>query len=550
MTAIAINHNARTILRSLIILLSALVLSSSVQAQPSSSPSTPPKQTQTTQSTSSATTPPPFGANLFLGNFHKQREDGLNPDYVVMTGDKIAVHTWGAIETNQVHVVDGQGNIFLPGIGPVSVGGVRNEDLTKTVQRSIGRIYRSNFGVYTNLLTAAPVAVFVTGAVVHPGRYAGIPSDSVLFFLNQAGGIHPKLGSYRHIEIFRNGTALANFDLYDFLLEGRLPAIQFAEGDTILVRRRGPVVEIGGEVASPARIEFKKQPMTGAEAVHIVPSATRATEVTIRGTRSGKLFKHTVTTSEFRTTELRDGDSVMFRHAGNAETILIHLQGEFLGPSVLAVYRGARLLEVLNYIKVNPTLSDLGSIHIRRKSVARAQKKSIEDSLFRLERSALLALSATSTEASIRAKEAELMKSFVASARQIQPLGRVVTSVRGKPLNLLMEDGDTIVIPAQSNVVQIGGEVQVAQAVVYSPKLRASHYVRLAGGFTQRARRDQVILVHASAAVSIRPSNAIVKPGDMILIPPKVDQKILQNATDITQVIYQIAVAAAVVLAI
>ena len=33
--------------------------------------------------------PPPFGFNLFTGGFRAEREDGLNPQYVVQPGDQL-----------------------------------------------------------------------------------------------------------------------------------------------------------------------------------------------------------------------------------------------------------------------------------------------------------------------------------------------------------------------------------------------------------------------------------------------------------------------------
>jgi protein involved in polysaccharide export with SLBB domain len=493
---------------------------------------------------------PPFGANLFLGNFLKQRENGLNPDYVVMPGDRVAVYTWGSLEINEVFVVDGQGNIFLPQIGPIRLAGVRNAELTPTVEKAIGRVYARNVGVYTNLLTAAPVAVYVTGGVMRPGRYAGVPSDSVLFFLDQAGGIAPTLGSYRDIAVLRGNKVLAEVDLYDFITQGVMPAIQFADGDTILVRARGSVVELKGDVAAPALIEFDKDTFTGADVLALVPMAARATEVTLIGIRNAQPYTETMSVDKLRTTQLRHGDVVEIRDDGHAETILVRLEGEFYGPTLLSVMRNARLIDVLNYVHVDPDLADVGAIHLRRSSVARAQKKTIDDSLFRLERSALLALSSTNVEADIRLKEAELMKQFIASARLIQPLGRVVTSRGDKLLNVRLEEDDVIVIPRKTHVIRVGGEVQMTQAVIYHPDLRVRDYVRLAGGYTERANRKQVIILHANAGVSTGDDGARVRPGDEILIPPRVDSKLLQNTIDITSVIYQIAVAAAVVLSI
>src|SRR6187399_2217997 len=150
----------------------------------------------------------PFGSNLFIGNFLRAREDGLNPAYVITPGGHVAVNTWGAVRINEVFVVDSQGNIFLPEVGPIQLAGVRNAALTENVRQGLKKVYARYFDVYTNLITAKPVAVYVTGGVTRPGRYAGIPSDSVLFFLDQASGIDPQLGSYRNISILRNGQSI------------------------------------------------------------------------------------------------------------------------------------------------------------------------------------------------------------------------------------------------------------------------------------------------------------------------------------------------------
>jgi protein involved in polysaccharide export with SLBB domain len=492
----------------------------------------------------------PFGANLFSGSYQGQHQDGRNSNYKVMPGDRVVVNTWGALEINKIFVVDGQGNIFLPSIGPVPLAGVKNGNLTNVVRAQIGRVYRTGVGVYTNLLTAAPVGVYVTGGVPRPGRYAGVPADSVLFFLNQAGGIEAQSGSYRKISVLRENKSIAEIDLYDFILNGSLPQVQFADGDTVLVRRRGPTVLLRGEVTAPAHIELLPEQSKGADALLVVPKAARATAVSVQGTSGSGSYSKTMSVEDFAARPLRDGDTVFLRVDGRPETILITLEGEFHGPSLMSITRGARLLDLLNYVAVDPKLADVKAVHVRRKSVAVAQKKSIDDSLHRLERSAMLALSNTDTEAAIRVREAELLQNFVKSARTIQPLGRVVTASRGQQQNLMLSDGDTIVIPSKTNVVRIGGEVRMTQAVVYTPGMTAGDYIARAGGFTDRADDDRIIIMHASAEVTMGDEDSNVRPGDELLVAPAVDSKIFQNVSDITQVLYQIAVAAAVVLAI
>jgi len=531
------------------LVLSALLIASSALAQETDQ-STASEGTSDGAAASASRGPRPFGANLFDGNFAGQREDGINPEYHILPGDRVVVNAWGALSLNDVFAVDTQGNIFIPGVGPIHLAGVRNADLTQTVQGAIARSYRGNFGVYTNLLNASPVAVFVTGGVERPGRYAGIPSDSVLFFLAQAGGIAPRRGSYRHVSVMRAGQELAELDLYDFLLRGNLSTPQLEDGDTILVGRRGPVVEVGGIEQGPVLVELADEEASGAVVLDVVAPNTRSTEVTVRGVRDGQPIVRTLDATDFRSVPLRGGDMVRFREEGRPQHIVVRLEGEIYGATEVAIRRGTRLIDLLNWVQVDPELAHTSAVHIRRPEVARQQRQTILASLDRLERSAMLALSGTQGEAEIRVREAELVRAFVDRARDVRPEGRVVTASGGRQLNVLLRDGDTIIIPTRTNVVRVGGEVQVAQAVMYRPDLTVRDYVQMAGGFTNRAETDAVILMRPNGAALLAPDDAPIEPGDEILIPPKIDHKIFQNAVDLSQVIYQIAIAASVLLRI
>lgn len=494
------------------------------------------------------TEPQPFGASLFTGNFAGQRQDGINPNYVVLPGDRVLVNAWGMVALNDVFVVDSQGNIFVPQIGPIHVAGVTSSQLTDAVRRGFNRVYRAGFDVYTNLMTASPVAVYVTGGVVRPGRYAGVPSDTPLFYLAQAGGIDPTTGSYRHVKVLRRGELVAEVDLYDFLLRGTLETVQFADGDVILVERRGPTVQVQGHRTAPELVEFASERFTGQELLDVVVTSATLAEITLEGMREGARVMRAYPRETFRTTQLSSGDIVTLRGIRLTGEILVRLEGEFYGPSVLAVHRGARLLDVLTHVAVDPDLADLGGIHVKRASVAAAQRDAINDALNRLERSALLALSSTTGETTIRVQEATLVRQFVESARNIQPLGNVVTTHEGQTRNLMLEDGDVIVIPTRTTVVLVAGEVHMSQAVMYEPGLTAGECIQRSGGVTNHGERRRVLILRPSAEIVVTDNGYRVHPGDQVLVLPHVDRKILQNFADVTSVLYQIAVGAAVVL--
>jgi protein involved in polysaccharide export with SLBB domain len=178
--------------------------------------------------------------------------------------------------------------------------------------------------------------------------------------------------------------------------------------------------------------------------------------------------------------------------------------------------------------------------------VAERQKQMLLDSLDRLERSVFTAPASSDGEATIRAKEAEMVMAFAEKARKVEPLGKVIVSDNGITANILLEKGDQIVIPHYTDLIQVGGEVLMPQAIVFNPNATIDDYVAWAGGFTDRAEDERISIVRANGVVIFN-KEAEIKRGDQILVLPKIETKTMQAVKDITQIIYQVAVAANVV---
>ncbi len=189
----------------------------------------------------------------------------FDPNHVMAPGDVVQVHIYGATTLDQQVTVDSNGDIFLPTIGPVHVAGSMAGNLQSVVATAVATVYQTNAQVYVTLAMAVPVNVFVTGAVVAPGQYAQLSTASIITYLQAAGGIDPNRGSYRDVEVLRDGHSIAHFDLYEFLLQGRLPPLRMRERDTILVQPQGRVVAALGDVSGVFRYELTR-PDTGAAA--------------------------------------------------------------------------------------------------------------------------------------------------------------------------------------------------------------------------------------------------------------------------------------------
>ena len=483
----------------------------------------------------------PFGANLFRGNFASTYGNGMNDDYVILPGDRITVRVWGARSYDDVLFVDQQGNIFLPEVGPVRVAGLTQSALSGSVRAKLASVFPENVNIYVNLQSAQPVAVYVAGNVPNPGRYAGGPQDSVMSYLDRAGGILPEQGSYRNIKILRGQQVIGRVDLYNYMMRGELPHIRLKDGDTILVEPFGMSVAAYGLLRQPARYEFRGA-ASGKDLLNYALPMNGVSHVSVGGMRNGEPFNVYVTLHDFRSLQLADGDRVEFVADTRGRTIMVAASGAIHGASRFPVLKQTRLKTLLEYIAVEPELADIKSIYIRRRSVAAEQKVILTDALRRLEQSALTATSASVDEAGIRVKEAELIQNFVQRASKLEPDGVLVVSRGGRISDVLLEEGDEIIIPRKTDVVHVSGEVLIPTAVTWEKGLSLKGYLSGAGGLSDRADTDNILIVGLNGEVAHAKGQPI-EPGDRILVMPKFDSKNLQLVKDVTQVLYQMAVA-------
>ncbi len=486
---------------------------------------------------------PPFGASLFEAPGMAGGQ-GPNPNYQVDVGDQILVSTWGQVEQEITTAVDPQGNIFLPGIGPVHVRGVSSGRLSQHVEQEVRSVYRENVGVYATLASTRAIGVFVTGFVERQGRFPGAPSESVIDFLAKAGGVDPNRGSYRDITILRNDRVIARADLYDFLLSGQLPRINFQEGDTILVGEQRSTVTAEGDIRNNYRFEFPVGgPLTGAELIRMSRPLPKATHARVIGSRSGMPESDYIPLDVFEREELQDQDRVTFGADQAGETIMVEVSGAHIGPSTYVTSRNASLLQLLDYIKVDPELAAVHAVHLRRESVARQQEASLEAALDRLERSLVSSTIDLQGEATIRRAEAEMVMGYIERARRVEPDGTVVVvNSRGQFVDLRLEDGDEIIIPPQRGVVMVSGEVMAPQALAFEEGQTARFYIGRSGGLTDRGDSGKVILRRLNGQVEVVSPTTVVRAGDEVIAPPRVDFKGWVFAQELAQMIYQLAV--------
>lgn len=489
-----------------------------------------------------------FGASLFSGAFMQSGAIQFNEDYLIAIGDQLQVRLWGAFDYDAVLTVDPKGNVFIPQVGPISLLGVKNKHLQKSVSSAVGKIFKNNVNSYASLAAAHPVRVFVSGFVARPGLYSGTSLDSLLHYIDQAGGIDPERGSFLSVEVRRGDHVRAKVNLYDFLLKGRIPQIQLADSDVILVNARKNIFKVSGLAENAKRFEFETSTISLDNLSQLAKPLSSATHVRITRNTGSTLNVEYYALAEGASVFVNNGDELAFTADKKPGTITVRVEGEHLSPQEYVLPYGSRMADLLNQIAYSER-SDQESLQLFRLSVKSRQKQSLQSALKSLETAVLTARSETSDEAVLRTQEAALVLQWIERAKTIDPMGQVIIAKSANRDHLLLESGDVIKVPSQDGLVLVSGEVLFPTAIAYDQQLAMNDYIKLAGGYTQSTDSNRVIIAKRDGSFSsASDEEPRIQMGDEILVLPKVDMKSVQMTKDLTQILYQIAVSAKVVL--
>ena len=163
--------------------------------------------------------------------------------YQLGPGDEITISIWGAAEAGYNLGINKEGFVKIPRIAPVFISGLTVQEASLKLEKSLSKIYSGltsninslNKTYYSvSLSKTRSIAVNILGEVVSPGFYTISSMSSILNALYFAGGPND-IGTYRSIEILRDGKTYSKVDLYDYFINGVSPDIFLRDQDVILV---------------------------------------------------------------------------------------------------------------------------------------------------------------------------------------------------------------------------------------------------------------------------------------------------------------------------
>jgi protein involved in polysaccharide export with SLBB domain len=317
----------------------------------------------------------PFGYDLFTSeqsSFAPPSEVPVPTDYIVGPGDTVDLELYGKQVGDYSLIVDRNGDIHIPGLGPMEVAGLRYDQVRSRIQQ---RISTEMFGVESSVTmgTLRTIRIFVTGDVSYPSSYEVSSLSTVTNALYAAGGIS-KIGSLRRVEVKRDGTLLGKLDLYALLLDGDNSGdVKLQQGDVVFVPPVGPTASLGGEVRRPAIYEVHPGNTVGdllSLAGGLVPDADPHAARLERVDNGADLtvLDLDLTSNRDLARRLHSGDILTVPRILDEMADSVSLQGEVLRPGVYAWHPGMRLTELLTSLSALKEDADQRYILIRRES--------------------------------------------------------------------------------------------------------------------------------------------------------------------------------------
>ncbi|MBR5891626.1 MAG: SLBB domain-containing protein [Bacteroidaceae bacterium] len=121
----------------------------------------------------------------------------------------------------------------------------------------------------------------------------------------------------------------------------------------------------------------------------------------------------------------------------------------------------------------------------------------------------------------------------------------------GCDADIVLEDGDRLVIPQLTNTVKVDGQVMFPNAVAYKDGAKLKHYIEQAGGYGMNAKKSKAIVVYMNGTVAKAKKNSkdLIQPGCQIIVPSKLARKGM-STTEILSLSSTSASLATVVLAL
>ena len=402
--------------------------------------------------------------------------------------------------------------------------------------------------------------VEVKGAVFRPGMYnLGEQVNSVRTLVEHAEGMTEDAFTNRAVMHRMKKDRTLEVIAVDIagIMDGKVADIPLKENDVLFIpTRQEKIVErtltIRGEVQYPGVYQYADNETLEdfvLQAGGLTDKASTVNVMVSRRVMDAKALRPDSVIAKTYTLSLKDGfvidgtpgfklmpfDEVMIRQSpAYVEQQNVSITGEVMFAGLYTLdRRNARLSELFKKAGGATDQAYLKGARIIRR--ANEQEKQRMEAVLKMQREEmqknLLQLAASSNNSSAltqSSKDVERTNIEKFNIPSEYPVGIDLPEALANPgsdADIILREGDRLVIPQYNGTVKINGAVMFANTVAYEKGKKASYYIDQAGGFASDALKSKAYIIYMNGKVAKLSHGAKVQPGSEIVIPAKLKRK-------------------------
>tara|TARA_Y100001935_G_scaffold255530_1_gene269198 strand:- start:2748 stop:4565 length:1818 start_codon:yes stop_codon:yes gene_type:complete len=474
-----------------------------------------------------------FGSDFFdtfQTSFMPINEPNPDSSYTLDTGDILSIQLIGQEDFIESFTVRGDGSINIPDIGKLTVAGLSLKDASSLIKTKVENIYIGT-DAYISLDEIRDVNVLISGNAKNPGVYTLTGNSNILHALSVAGGIN-EYGSYREINLVRNGSVVETLDVYDLLIGGEYKLDRrLRSGDVIFVESIKNIVSVDGAVKRPAKYELKE----GESLYKVIEYSNGVKQTADTGNISlermldGSLKSiKVVNTSQFNSIEAIDGDLVYIREFSYRTATI---SGAVYKPGQYTMAAGETVQDLIDKAGgFTENAYPFGAVYENQDAMLINQRA--QELLYAEFLDNIIALSQLNIGQNFDLTPILKLTEEIKNSR---PSGRVVVDLMSDdPRDYLsIKAGDTLIVPEQTNSVFVYGEVSSEGAVTFEANRGVDYFVEKSGGYKRFADNESIYILHPNGETerytkqrnlfANQPRDLNMYPGSVIFVPRKLD---------------------------
>ncbi len=475
-----------------------------------------------------------FGNQIFntmQSSFMPINDPNLDGAYVLDFGDIIELQLVGQKNLIKELKISRDGSINIPEVGKVNLSGLSLESASNLIKAKVSNAYIGT-NAYISLTNIRDIQVLISGNSANPGLYTLNGNSNVLNALNVSGGISED-GSFREVQIIRDGRVFESIDLYSIFIYGNSNfGPRLVSGDSVFIKPVQSLVSAVSGVNRPMLYEMMPDE-TIQDLINFANGFAKEADldfISIERLNKEKIMLIDLTYDQLAETKVKHGDSLFIKEYLYRKVVI---NGAVRFPGTYIINEGEKLSSLISRAggykdSAYPFASHLNNqrtLELNKIAKEKLYDKFIEDIVISL-----------GGGFGNQGSSSDTLPIILEQLKNTPINGRVMAEfdidlvTKNPQLDTSLEDGDEILVPYILEQVYVYGDINNPGTVRYEPGKNVNYYIKNAGGVERSADKGNIFVVHPNGKTELAKNNSRLSflidenssriyPGSIIFVP-------------------------------